>query len=133
MERASPSPVATQTSRSGRMALMPVATAGGRPWVVVETKSVHVVGEAAGAADAAHDYEIFALDAEFGEDGLHGGEDGVVAAAGAPADFLIGLEVFLCEYWQRCGGHLLFLFTFPALMLGAFRLRCCTGKSACAT
>ena len=34
--------------------------------------------------------------AEFGEDGLHGGENGVVAAAGAPANFLVGLKIFFC-------------------------------------
>ena len=34
MESASPSPVATQTSKSGRIALIPVATAGARPWMV---------------------------------------------------------------------------------------------------
>jgi hypothetical protein len=30
---ASPSPVAIQTSRSGRAILSPVATAGARPWI----------------------------------------------------------------------------------------------------
>jgi hypothetical protein len=34
IESASPSPVASQTSRSGRAILMPVATAGARPWIV---------------------------------------------------------------------------------------------------
>ena len=33
MERPSPSPVTTQTSRSGRLTAMPVAMAGARPWI----------------------------------------------------------------------------------------------------
>ena len=61
----------------------------------VEAERVHVIREAAGAADARDEDEFFARDAELGEDHLHGGEDGVVSAAWAPADFLVGLEVFL--------------------------------------
>ena len=34
MLRPSPSPVTTQTDRSGRVALSPVAIAGARPWMV---------------------------------------------------------------------------------------------------
>ena len=34
MDRASPSPVAIQTVRSGCTHLMPVANAGARPWIV---------------------------------------------------------------------------------------------------
>ena len=72
--------------------------AGGYGWRAavdgVEAKGVHVIREAGRAADAGNDHEVFALDAEVGEDGLDGGEDGVVTAAGAPADFLVGLEVF---------------------------------------
>ena len=49
--------------------------------------------------------EFFARDAEFGENHLHGGENGVVAATGAPADFLVGLEVFLGVNGQGGGGH----------------------------
>jgi hypothetical protein len=59
----------------------------------VEAKSVHVVGKSGRAADAGNDDEVFALDAELREYGLDGGKNGVVAAAGAPADFLVGLEV----------------------------------------
>ena len=33
MERESPSPVTTQTSRSGRVVANPVAMAGARPWM----------------------------------------------------------------------------------------------------
>jgi hypothetical protein len=71
---------------------------GGRAAVNgVEAKSVHVIREAGRAADAGDDDEVFALDAEFREDRLDGGKNGVVAAAGAPADFLVGLEVFFGE------------------------------------
>jgi len=34
MDSASPSPVITQTIRSGRAALSPVASVGARPWIV---------------------------------------------------------------------------------------------------
>ena len=71
----------------------------------VEAKSVHVVGETGRATDPGDDDEVFALNAEFGKDGLHGGEDGVVAAAGAPADFLVGLKVLLAEDGKGSGGH----------------------------
>ena len=33
MDRASPSPVTTQTERSSREVAMPVAIAGARPWI----------------------------------------------------------------------------------------------------
>ena len=33
MERASPSPVTTQTERSSRLVARPVAIAGARPWI----------------------------------------------------------------------------------------------------
>ena len=70
---------------------------GGRAAVNrVKAERVHVIREAAGAADAGNDHEFFARDAEFGENGLHGGENGVVAAAGAPADFLVGLKILSC-------------------------------------
>src|SRR4029079_16887444 len=49
------------------------------------------------AADAGDHHELLARDAELGEDLLHGGQDGVVAAARAPADLLVGLEVLLVE------------------------------------
>jgi hypothetical protein len=71
----------------------------------METERVHVIRKARGAADARDDHEIFTLDAEFGEDGLHGSEDGVVAAAGAPANFLVGLEVFFGEDGESGSAH----------------------------
>src|SRR5262249_18926088 len=38
----------------------------------VEAESVHVIREAAGAADARDDDEVFAFDPKFGKDGLNG-------------------------------------------------------------
>ena len=38
IDSASPSPVATQTSSSGRVTFSPVATAGARPWMVWKPK-----------------------------------------------------------------------------------------------
>ena len=38
IESASPSPVITQTMRSGRAALSPVARVGARPWIVWKPK-----------------------------------------------------------------------------------------------
>src|SRR5882724_12848486 len=73
----------------------------------VKAKSVHVVRETRRAADARDDDEVFALDAEFGEDRLDGGENGVVATAGAPADFLVGLKIFFRQDGQCCRGHLI--------------------------
>src|SRR5262249_53175409 len=56
---------------------------------------VHVVREAAGAADARHDHELLPRHAELREDRLHGRQDRVVPAAGAPAYLLVGLEILL--------------------------------------
>ena len=102
MESASPSPVASQTSRSGTRGFK----AGGyrRRAAVngVEAEGVHVIRKAAGAADAADHHEIFAGDAQFRKDGLNRGEDGVIAAARAPADFLVGLKIF---FGQRDDGR----------------------------
>ena len=93
IDRPSPSPVMTQTCRSGRADLQ----AGGerrRPAVDgVEAVGVHVVGEAAGAADAETN-TIFSRGMPSRRQGLlHLGQDRVVAAAGAPADFLVAGEV----------------------------------------
>jgi hypothetical protein len=38
----------------------------------VEAKSVHVIREAAGAADPRNNYELLARNPQFGEDGLDG-------------------------------------------------------------
>ena len=61
----------------------------------VKAEGVHVIGEAAGAADSGNHHELFARDAQLGENGLHGGKNGVVAAARAPANFLVGLKILL--------------------------------------
>ena len=71
----------------------------------VEAERIHVIRKTRRAADTGNYDEVFAFDAEVGKDSLDGGEDGVVAAAWAPADFLVGLEVFFCEDGQCRGGH----------------------------
>src|SRR5206468_4397039 len=60
----------------------------------MKSVGVHVVGQPRRASDAGDDHELLARDPQLGEDRLHGAEDGVIAAAGAPAYFLIGDEVF---------------------------------------
>jgi hypothetical protein len=54
---------------------------------------LHVVREARRAADARHEHDPLALEAELGHEALDDVEDRVVAAARAPAHFLVGLEV----------------------------------------
>src|SRR5258706_7797442 len=72
----------------------------------VEAEGVHVIREPAGAADAGHHHELLARDAELREDRLHRGQDRVVAAARAPAHFLVGLEVLLrVDGRKRRGRH----------------------------
>ncbi len=67
---------------------------GGGPAVDgVHPVGVHVVREAGGAADAGDEDDVLPGQAEFGHEALDGGQDGVVAAAGAPAHLLVGLEV----------------------------------------
>ena len=93
IESASPSPVTTQTERSGRVGGEP-GRDGGRATVDrVHPVRLHVVREARGAADAGDEDDALARDAELGHELLDGGEDRVVAAARAPADFLVGLQV----------------------------------------
>jgi hypothetical protein len=69
----------------------------------VEPVGVHVIREPAGAADAGDEHEFLARNAERGEDFLHLCEDGVVAAARAPADFLIAAEILRREHRQAIG------------------------------
>src|SRR6058998_3294846 len=61
----------------------------------MEPVGVHVVREAARAADPRDEDDVLLRDAEVGHRLLHRGEDRVVSAPGAPPDVLIGLEVFL--------------------------------------
>src|SRR5215475_1220758 len=94
IERPSPSPVTTNTLRSGRASLRPVAMAGA-PVDGVEAIGVHVVREAARAADARDEHDVFLGDAEIGHRLLHGAQDRVVTAPRAPAHVLVGLEILL--------------------------------------
>src|SRR5260370_38709756 len=81
----------------------------------METERIHVVREAAGAADAGNHHKIFALDAELGKHRLHRGENGVVAAAWAPADLLVRLKIFFGQ-WRGCpAGRHFFLFQTPTI------------------
>ena len=83
----------TQTCRSGRASLEARGERR-RPAVDrVEAVGVHVVREAAGAADARDEHKLFSRNAERRERLFHLREDRVIAAAGAPADFLIAGEV----------------------------------------
>src|SRR5262249_19004150 len=75
----------------------------GAPVDRVEAEGVHVVGEAARAADPRDHDELLARDAQIREDGLDRAQDAVVAAPGAPADFLVRDEVLLGER-RRLGG-----------------------------
>src|SRR5438045_4509935 len=58
---------------------------------------LHVVREACGAADPGDEDDLLARQAELRHEALQSGQDGVVAAAGAPADLLVGLEVLRGE------------------------------------
>src|SRR4029453_17541178 len=61
----------------------------------VHPGGVHVVREAGRPADAGHEHRVLAADAEVGHEQVDGGEDRVVAAAGAPADLLVAGPVLL--------------------------------------
>src|SRR4029453_11386839 len=126
IDSASPSPVTTHTDRSGRGASSPVAIAGARPWVDWDTRrggagalqpcrdrgrppvdgmeavGIDVVGEPARAADPRDEHEVLARHTPLGEELLHLRGEGVVPAAGAPTDVLIGDEVLAIE---RRGAH----------------------------
>src|SRR5262249_13603312 len=47
--------------------------------------------------DARNEDEVLRLDVEFRQQELHGGEDRIVPAPGAPADLLVRLEVLAAE------------------------------------
>ena len=59
----------------------------------VHAVGVHVVREPRRAADAADEDDVLLGHPQLGHEPLHGGQDGVVPAAGAPAHLLVGLEV----------------------------------------
>ena len=73
---------------------------GGAAVDPVHPVGVHVVGEPAGAADPGDEHDPLGRDPELGHELLDRGEHRVVAAAGAPARLLVGLEVRL---GQRLG------------------------------
>ncbi len=98
MDRPSPSPVMTQTDRSGRDGLQARGHGRGAAVDRVDAVGVHVVRKAAGAADAGDEHDLLARDAEGRQHLLHLGEDRVVAAAGAPADVLVAGEVVGGEF-----------------------------------
>src|SRR5690348_4724082 len=59
----------------------------------VESISVHVVRETAGAADSGDHDEVLLANAELREDGLYGGKDRIITTARTPTNFLVGLKV----------------------------------------
>ena len=69
----------------------------------VKAIGVHVEREPARAADATDDGEVLARHAEFREGALQRVEDGVIAAAWAPADFVRRDEILAGEF--RGGGN----------------------------
>ena len=74
----------------------------GRPAVDrVHAVGVHVVGETRGAADAGNDHRVLTLDPQLRHEALERRQHGVVAAAGAPADFLITREVLAVQRLER--------------------------------
>jgi hypothetical protein len=67
----------------------------------VEPVRVHVVREAARAADPGDEHDVLPRDAEVGHHLLHRAQDRVVPAAGAPAHVLVGFELLLGVLRQR--------------------------------
>src|SRR6266545_1027980 len=70
---------------------------GGTSVYAVEAVRVHVVRQAAAAADAGNEDDLLAGDTQVRHKLLGLGEDGIVAAAGAPAHLLVGDEVLACQ------------------------------------
>ena len=97
----SPSPPITHTCRSGRAQRDAGRDRRRAPVDRVHAVGVHVVRQAGRAADARHEHEVFGLDAGLGQQELDRGEDAVVAAARAPAHFLVGLEVLARQLHRR--------------------------------
>src|SRR5690349_2559725 len=71
----------------------------------VESKRIHVVRKTARAADSRNNDELLAGNSQLGKDSLDRGQNGIISAAGAPADFLVGLKIFFRQNWN-CGAHL---------------------------
>ena len=102
IDRASPSPVITQTLKSGFAHLIP-AHRRSAAMDAVEPIRIHVVREPGRAANAGHENDSFARDAEFGHHLLYVVEDCIVPATRTPAYFLIGNEISLLQLsrWWR--------------------------------
>src|SRR5207253_2645259 len=92
-------PSATDSGLKGKSTL-PI---GGAAVDRVHAVGLHVVREARRAADARDEHHVLALDAELRHEALHRRQDRVVAATRAPADLLVGLEVFCGQLQLR--GH----------------------------
>src|SRR6185312_4476679 len=70
-----------------------------RPAVdAVKAVRLDVVGEAAGAPNPTNEDDVLLRDLEVGKHLLHLGEDGVIAAAGAPTYLLVGHKILAGEY-----------------------------------
>ena len=94
MERASPSPVTTHTDRSGRVAAIPEAMAGARPMDGVHPDRCSCSrGTGTSTRSRRRRRSPPGARPRLGHELLDRGEDGVVPAAGAPPNLLIGLEV----------------------------------------
>jgi hypothetical protein len=108
MLQQSPSPVLTKTSRSGPRHLDALGDRQRAAVDAVEAVRLHVVGEAARAADPGDEHRLLGTQALVAAKALHGSEDGVVAAAGAPARHaalvVLEPEVLFAELEQAFGG-----------------------------
>jgi len=69
----------------------------------VNTVGIHVIGEARRTSDSGDEDDVLALETHFRHEALDGGEDGVVAAAGTPANFLVGLEILRLHLYVGLG------------------------------
>ncbi len=77
-----------------RVARLEARGDGRRPAVdAVHAVGVHVVREAPRTPDATDEHDVLLVHPQVRQQALHGGQDGVVAAPGAPAHLLVGLEV----------------------------------------
>jgi hypothetical protein len=71
----------------------------------VKAVGIHVIREAAGAAYAGDDHEFLAGNPQVSENHLSRGQDGVITAARAPANFLVCLIILLGVNRQGIRGH----------------------------
>ena len=77
----------------------------GPPVDGVQAVGVHVVRETGGTPDAREEHGALPAHAEVGHHHLHRGEDGVVAAPGAPAHLLVTAPVLAGRHRDGCGRH----------------------------